>query len=594
MRHSEIQPEPSNTAPPGTRSPAPGSPTGIPGGAASAKPLATVSMATSLVATSVGATSYAGSVRARGWWGRAWRQPGVRRAAACARTAVLLADIAMDIRVLVWLFAEGWSREAGACVAFIAIPQAIVALTIFINLFLRHFTSCCALLFLGPPLLAVTPLLGPALAAWHLVNPDSPLVTWRYVQLVEVAVALVQAPAQAIIQSVAYASVARAAGAQIGGWQLFVASIALSLADVVLTAAKLVRDRRGPRGRLSDALSDLTSPGSDSAEAYETLDEDMDPEMDDFPDHRPTPGKRWGPLGVPRPMRGESYMDPLLGGDALGSDAEGMAGAAGAYVAMRNPLLALQLAQQQQAPTEQQLAKRSGTFGSPLEGSAAASSREGAAVASGRMSGDGTEGMPMVILGGSTRGGPNLPNMSMDGRGTSPALDMALAARGSTRPSSGIFHNPLARLSRGSATSDAASEMYSARSVASSGWSLRLPPPPQHPTLLTQSSLHLAVSSAMSHMGLVSGVPIPVAPVATRSSRSGPHASTAANGVRSAATTAATSASSSSTDNAQHSSAFGRTVSDYFNATSGHSQVRFSVVRCTCLLCASGFWCLAC
>ena len=54
---------------------------------------------------------------------------------------------------------------------------------VFITLVPNMFSSCCSFLLLSPLLLLLTPGLGPVLAVWNIVNPDIPIVFWRYVTL---------------------------------------------------------------------------------------------------------------------------------------------------------------------------------------------------------------------------------------------------------------------------------------------------------------------------------------------------------------------------------------------------------------------------
>jgi hypothetical protein len=58
----------------------------------------------------------------------------VRRVIFLARLSLLVADIALDIRIVAWLMADGSIKEADVCAAFIALAQLVVALGVFANI----------------------------------------------------------------------------------------------------------------------------------------------------------------------------------------------------------------------------------------------------------------------------------------------------------------------------------------------------------------------------------------------------------------------------------------------------------------------------
>lgn len=63
----------------------------------------------------------------------------------------------------------------------------------------------------------------------------------RYLELLEFCVALLQAPAEAVTQTVVYAQQNRMGGGMYLNHALFLASISLSLCDCLIATCKLVR-----------------------------------------------------------------------------------------------------------------------------------------------------------------------------------------------------------------------------------------------------------------------------------------------------------------------------------------------------------------
>lgn len=113
------------------------------------------------------------------WFTNMWSKKWFRRAVFLARLGYLAADVALDIRVAVWLYNDGARAEAIVCTLFLALSQFVVAVGVFVGLLSRTFNSVCSALVLSPLLLAVTPVVAPVLALWNMVNPDIPLVFWR-------------------------------------------------------------------------------------------------------------------------------------------------------------------------------------------------------------------------------------------------------------------------------------------------------------------------------------------------------------------------------------------------------------------------------
>ena len=66
------------------------------------------------------------------------------------RFAWLLVDVALDIRVTVWLFHDGSRTEGAVCAAFMALAQAAIALVAFANVVPLLLGSLCSMLALSP------------------------------------------------------------------------------------------------------------------------------------------------------------------------------------------------------------------------------------------------------------------------------------------------------------------------------------------------------------------------------------------------------------------------------------------------------------
>ena len=137
-----------------------------------------------------------------------------------------------------------------------------------------------------------------------LTDPPTPSAH-RYLQLLEMSVMLVQAPGQAIAQTVIYARHSDGGGGMYTDHALFMASIALSLVDVAILIFKLLRYRRGVRARvlLSFTRLDNTRFGSDM---YEFGEDGGDADAQWYEDKRPDPNRTSIPL--PMPYRGESFV----------------------------------------------------------------------------------------------------------------------------------------------------------------------------------------------------------------------------------------------------------------------------------------------
>jgi hypothetical protein len=125
----------------------------------------------------------------RAWWRAAgrrwdawWAGKTLRRCVFLLRFAWLLVDVALDIRVTVWLFGDGARTEGAVCAAFLALAQAAVALVAFANVVPLLLGSLCSVLVLAPAMLLVMPVLAPVLAVWNVWNPDIPMVFWRWVR----------------------------------------------------------------------------------------------------------------------------------------------------------------------------------------------------------------------------------------------------------------------------------------------------------------------------------------------------------------------------------------------------------------------------
>ncbi|GIL82822.1 hypothetical protein Vretimale_8191 [Volvox reticuliferus] len=186
-----------------------------------------------------------------------WRKRWVRRVTLLARIGYLAADIALDIRVTVWLFNDGDSSSAAVCLAFLVATHVVISAAVVASLAHHFFSSRLLVAFLSPLLLAMGPIVGPVLAVANIRNSDVPLVFWRYLELVEFCVALLQAPAESVTQSVVYARLNQLGNGMYMDHGIFVTSILLSLGDILIAAAKLCRYKRGPLRRVLVALTYL-------------------------------------------------------------------------------------------------------------------------------------------------------------------------------------------------------------------------------------------------------------------------------------------------------------------------------------------------
>lgn len=195
--------------------------------------------------------------RISAWAVRAWSHRWLRRLTLLLRVGFLIADVALDIRVAVWLYVDGDSAAAAACTAFIVAAQGVVAVAVFASLAPNLFGGWLATAAFAPLMVVAMPVVGPILAVANVRNPDVPLVFWRYLELVEFSVALLQAPAEAVAQTVIYARQNRMAGGMYLDHPLFLASIVLSLADCLIAAYKLLRYKRGPFWRVAIAFTHL-------------------------------------------------------------------------------------------------------------------------------------------------------------------------------------------------------------------------------------------------------------------------------------------------------------------------------------------------
>ncbi|KXZ54819.1 hypothetical protein GPECTOR_4g890 [Gonium pectorale] len=198
---------------------------------------------------------------------RLWARRWVRRVALLTRVCYLAADVALDIRVTVWLFADGDASASAVCLAFIVVTQAAVSAALWGSLAHHLFSSKLMVAAVYPVLLAVGPALGPLLAFANIRNPDVPIVFWRYLELVEFCVALLQAPAEAVTQSVVYARQNLMGGGMYVDHGLFLTSILLSMGDMLIAAWKLCRYKRGPLRRVLVAVTHLDKSGAAVAAA---------------------------------------------------------------------------------------------------------------------------------------------------------------------------------------------------------------------------------------------------------------------------------------------------------------------------------------
>ncbi|EFJ48485.1 hypothetical protein VOLCADRAFT_90760 [Volvox carteri f. nagariensis] len=186
-----------------------------------------------------------------------WRKRWVRRVTLLARVGYLAADVALDIRVIVWLFNDGDGSYAAVCLAFLVATQAVISAAVVASMSHHLFSSRLVVALLSPLLVVLGPVLGPVLALANIRSSDVPLVFWRYLELVEFCVALLQAPAESVTQSVVYARLNQLGNGMYMDHGLFLASIILSLGDMLIAAVKLCRYKRGPFRRILVALTHL-------------------------------------------------------------------------------------------------------------------------------------------------------------------------------------------------------------------------------------------------------------------------------------------------------------------------------------------------
>ncbi|KAJ9524490.1 hypothetical protein QJQ45_019543 [Haematococcus lacustris] len=421
------------------------------------------------------------------WWAQLWQRPGSRRLVFLLRLLLLAADLALDVRVTTWLAADGAVQEAAVCAAFIALPQVVVAVTVFASILLPSFKSACAGLLAGPLLLAATPLLAPLLALWNVINPDSPLVFWRYLELVEFSVMLLQAPAQSLTQTIIYARHSQMGAGMYLDHALFISSILLSLSDMTISVYKLLRYKHGALARVTNAFSHLDRTRdprdyhqlhTDASTAADTLSwyEDLRPARHQAAAHHAPP------------HRGESYTAPAPVGEQQ---------------ATLNPLLAsLRLTSSPPPASGTRAAAGSGAKGS---GGVDPPLRRRSLPVSSTNSADTDDlpiGRPAAHLAppaaSSSFTSPSAPFPPGPAPAPSPRPGPPPAAEGEAGSSPYLQRTSFtSQVSRGSQTS-----------VASSTWSTHLPPPPVHPASLHQSSLRLAVASAMDSLassGLLPG-----------------------------------------------------------------------------------------
>ncbi|KAG2490871.1 hypothetical protein HYH03_010789 [Edaphochlamys debaryana] len=191
---------------------------------------------------------------------RAWSHRWVRRLTMLVRASYIAADVALDIAVIVWLFDDPDTSSAAVCLAFLLATQVAVSVALLASVWRHFFSSKLFVVVLSPLLVALGPVVGPVLAVANIRNSDVPVVFWRYLELVEFAVALLQAPAESVTQSIVYAKHARMGGGMYVNHGLFIASIILSLGDMLIAAAKLASYKRGPIRRVVVAVTHLDKP----------------------------------------------------------------------------------------------------------------------------------------------------------------------------------------------------------------------------------------------------------------------------------------------------------------------------------------------
>eukprot|EP00798_Chlamydomonas_sp_ICE-L_P013180 gene13180-30666_t len=192
-----------------------------------------------------------------GWFDTYWPKTWVRRCIFIARLTILIVDSALDISVAVWLANDGSRTESIVCIVFLALAQLSVTLGVFCTFVPILFGSMFKMVVLSPIMLALTPVVSPFLAVWNVWDPDVPLVFWRYLELVEFSVMLLQAPAEAVTQTIVYARQNVIANGMYLNHGLFLASIVFSLADMLISIFKLLRYKHGPWRRVYVAFTHL-------------------------------------------------------------------------------------------------------------------------------------------------------------------------------------------------------------------------------------------------------------------------------------------------------------------------------------------------
>ncbi|KAG2434932.1 hypothetical protein HYH02_012130 [Chlamydomonas schloesseri] len=221
-------------------------------------------VSSSATASAAAAAAARCGARGRGLWAtacgalaRLWGKRWFRRLVLLARVAYLVADLGLDVAVTIWLYSDGASSSSAVCLAFIVITQGVIGIALLVSLSHHFFASRTLVLLLSPLLLVMMPVVGPVLAVANIRNSDVPLVFWRYLELVEFCVALLQAPAESVTQSVVYAQQNLMGNGMYMDHALFIASIIFSLGDMLIAAAKLCRYKRGPVRRVQVALTHL-------------------------------------------------------------------------------------------------------------------------------------------------------------------------------------------------------------------------------------------------------------------------------------------------------------------------------------------------
>mmetsp|Transcript_15619 Transcript_15619/g.27920 ORF Transcript_15619/g.27920 Transcript_15619/m.27920 type:complete len:1339 (-) Transcript_15619:3455-7471(-) len=191
---------------------------------------------------------------------RLWPKGLFRRLVLLLRILYLVIDVCLDIAIVVWLFGDDQDVDGLTCAAFIAVPHFLVSLVSYLAVGHRIFRSKLSAALASPFGLASMPLLGPLFALLNLRNPEIPLNFWRYLELVEFCVAVFQAPVQAVVQSIVYARQNQMANGIYINHALFIASIAMSMGDILIALFKMLRYRHGLLRRFCLAFYRLDLP----------------------------------------------------------------------------------------------------------------------------------------------------------------------------------------------------------------------------------------------------------------------------------------------------------------------------------------------